>query len=81
MCLCTELIRYIWSDLKIKFKIYQNRKNKKVAKEKRKLKEKINLKMEMPNDTHDIVGDNEIFSLAKIRTKKVKLFLIQIRSI
>lgn len=27
--------------------------------------------MVVPNDTHDIQGDNEIFSLDKIRTKKV----------
>lgn len=47
------------------------RKSKKVSKEKRKMKEKINMRMENPNDQHDIVGDNEVFSLAKIKTKKV----------
>ena len=52
-----------------------NRKSKKLSKEKRKIKEKINLKMENPNDQHDIVGDNEVFSLAKIRTKKTLMEL------
>ncbi len=31
--------------------------------------------MENPNDQHDIVGDNEVFSLAKIRTKKTLMEL------
>lgn len=53
----------------------EKKKNKKVLKEKRKLKEKINLKMEIPNDVHDIQGDNEVFSLAKIRTKQTLLDL------
>ncbi len=30
------------------------------------------MKMENPNDTHDLQGDNEIFSLNKIKTKKVR---------
>ena len=44
-----------------------------MLKEKNKLKEKIALKMELPNDTMDfnLQGDNEIFSLSKIKTKKV----------
>ena len=52
------------------------RKNKKLLKEKNKLKEKIALKMELPNDTMDfnLQGDNEIFSLSKIKTKKVRHF-------
>ena len=42
-------------------------------KEKNKRKEKIALKMKLPNDTMDfhLQGDNEIFSLSKIKTKKV----------
>ncbi len=54
------------------------RKKKKVLKEKNKIKEKIALKMELPNDTMDfhLQGDNEIFSLSKIKTKKVNISLL-----
>ena len=55
------------------FNQIQKGKIKKFWKKKKKLKDKINLKMEIPNDTHDIQGDNEIFSLSKIKTKKVGL--------
>jgi hypothetical protein len=43
-------------------------------KEKRKLRDKLALKMELPNDTFDfhLHGDNAIFSLEKIKTKQVK---------
>ena len=49
------------------------RKKKKEQKEKRKLKEKMSLKMEFQNDIvdHNEQGDNEIFNLNKIKTKKV----------
>lgn len=53
------------------------RKKKKIQKEKQKLKEKLKFKMTFANDIvdHDAQGDNEIFSLNKIKTKKVFFFL------
>ena len=42
-------------------------------KEKRKLRDKLALKMVHPDDQNDfhLQGDNEIFSLSKIKTKQV----------
>lgn len=44
-------------------------------KEKRKLRDKIALKMENPEDmkNFDLQNDRELFSLSKIKTKKVCL--------
>jgi len=67
------LIHFVLVDFGVLNYIYSNRKKRKVLKEKRKLREKINMKMENPNDIHDLQGDNEIFSLNKIKTKKVSL--------
>jgi hypothetical protein len=55
---------------------FLNRKKKKESKDKRKLKEKMSLKMEFQNDIvdHNQQGDNEIFNLNKIKTKKVNQF-------
>ena len=59
--------------------IFNNRKKKKESKDKRKLKEKMSLKMEFQNDIvdHNQQGDNEIFNLNKIKTKKVNQIIIK----
>jgi hypothetical protein len=51
----------------------KNRKKKKDQKEKQKLKQKMALKMNFQNDIvdHNLQGDNQMFSLNKIKTKKV----------
>jgi hypothetical protein len=52
---------------------FTKRKRKKLEKEKKKLKEKLSLNMVYKDDIldHGEQGDNEIFSLNKIKTKKV----------
>lgn len=56
------------------------RKRRKLLKEKRKLRDKLALKMENPNDTHDfdLQGDKSLFSLNKIKTKQVSLCVIPV---
>ena len=47
------------------------RKKKKAQQEKRKIQERLRLKMVLPGDTKDIQADQEIFSLENIKSKKV----------
>ena len=47
------------------------RKRKKVLKEKRKLRDKMSLKMVIPGDQIDVANDNEMFSLQSLRSGKV----------
>jgi hypothetical protein len=51
----------------------EKRKRRKLMKEKRKLRDRLALKMEFPDNNFDfeLQGDNQLFNLTKIKTKKV----------
>ena len=52
------------------------RKRKKVMKEKRKLRDKMKLKMVIPGDQIEVGNDNEMFSLQSLRSCKVNWWFL-----